>query len=181
MTGPQAEWPRNHSLIPWRYKFFSSPKHPEWLWGLHCLLFSRCQGLFFQGWSGWGVKLYLHSPICLHVTHRQLYFCLYTFLLTSVTVQVPRPYKSSSTCKSEKIVYKRIWLENEVNRSVCKLFLYLSITLTTLCVYVACYILIQFHCLFQFNAAGGWGRLICATDILVNAFTFLSCAGETMP
>ena len=77
------------------------------------------------------------------------------FILTSVTVQVPRPYNSSSTCKSEKIVYKRIWLENEVNRSVCKLFLYLSITLTTLCVYVACYILIQFHCLFQFNAAGG--------------------------
>jgi hypothetical protein len=47
--------------------FFSSPPPPDWLWGPPSFLSIGYWELFPQEKTSWGMKLYLHSAIHLHI------------------------------------------------------------------------------------------------------------------
>jgi hypothetical protein len=65
-------------------RFFSSPKHPEWLWGLASFLLSGCQAAF-PG-QGMMLTIHLYLELRLRLNRAVLILFLYAFVARTGTV-----------------------------------------------------------------------------------------------
>jgi hypothetical protein len=85
---------------------FSSPSHPDWLWGLPNLLCNGYQGLFPRGQSGRDVKLTTHFQLVPRSWKDEsihpLLICLHGVVLNSLstgtTLPLPYPIFKNSLC-----------------------------------------------------------------------------------
>ena len=121
MTGVWVIWLRN---LGEGTKFLSSPKHPDWLWGLSSLTFNGDQGYSDHlSPSSAQVKKYDSRPVK-HVTHRALwcgpckcwYFTGFTvFIFISNAPKISCKTKFSDYLTSLHLsTFKNLQIKNEM-------------------------------------------------------------------